>query len=83
MGRVEPVEARLMFMAGLLLLGLATIAWFFPRAFTYPLIVLMVWVSLALLYRAYRLRHEKAVLSSKTGSKTGSNPETVELKQRE
>ncbi|HSK63698.1 MAG TPA: phospholipase D-like domain-containing protein [Pyrinomonadaceae bacterium] len=71
----EPVEARLMFMASLLLLGISTIAWFFPRALTYPLIVLMLWVSLALLYRAFRLRNRKAVPSS--------NPETVELKQRE
>lgn len=53
---LEPVEARLMLLAGLLLLGLATLAWFFPRLLTYPLIVLMVWISLALLYRAYRMK---------------------------
>lgn len=45
-----------MLLAGLLLLGLATLAWFFPRLLTYPLIVLMVWISLALLYRAYRMK---------------------------
>lgn len=72
---LEPVEARLMVIAGLLLIGLATLAWFFPRALTYPLIVLMLWISLALLYRAYRLKHTKPA--------AGTNPETVQLKQRE
>ena len=64
-----------MFMAGMLLLGLATLAWFFPRALTYPLIALMLWISLALLYRAYRMRNKKPL--------PGANPETVRLKQRE
>ena len=63
---LEPVEARLMILAGMLLLGLAALAWFFPRVLTYPLIVLMVWIALAFLYRAYRLKHEQAVLSSKS-----------------
>ena len=72
---LEPVEARLMIIVGLLLLGIATLAWFFPRVLTYPLIVLMVWISLALLYRAYRMKHTKAALSS--------NPETVQLKNPE
>jgi Phosphatidylserine/phosphatidylglycerophosphate/cardiolipin synthases and related enzymes len=53
---LEPVEARIMLSAGLLLLGLAILIWFFPRALTYPLIVILLWISLALLYRAYRLR---------------------------
>ena len=57
-------------MVGLLLLGLATIAWFFPRVLTYPLIVLMVWISLALLYRAYKLKHPEPSASA--------NPEAVE-----
>ena len=67
---LEPVEARLMLMVGLLLLGLATVAWFFPRVLTYPLIVLMVWISLALLYRAYKLKHPEPSASA--------NPEAVE-----
>ncbi|HEU4795987.1 MAG TPA: phospholipase D-like domain-containing protein [Pyrinomonadaceae bacterium] len=67
---LEPVEARLMLMVGLLLLGLATVAWFFPRVLTYPLIVLMVWISLALLYRAYKLKHSEPSASA--------NPEAVE-----
>lgn len=53
---LEPVEARIMLMAGLLLLGLVVLFWFFPRVLVYPLIVLLLWISLALLYRAYRLQ---------------------------
>lgn len=53
---LEPVESRLMLMTGLLLFGLALIAWFFPSVVIYPLVVVLVWISLALLYRAYRLK---------------------------
>ena len=55
----EPVEARLMFIMGLLLLGLAAIAWFFPRALAYPLVFILLWISIVLLYKAYRLRTER------------------------
>ena len=53
---LEPVEARIMLCSGLLLMGLAISFWFFPRALTFPLIVVLLWISLALLYRAYRLQ---------------------------
>lgn len=53
---LEPVESRLMLMTGLLLFGFALIAWFFPSVVIYPLVVVLVWISLALLYRSYRLR---------------------------
>ena len=52
---LEPVEARLMLMAGILLLILAVLFWFFPRALTYPLGILMVWFALSLIYRGYKL----------------------------
>ena len=45
-----------MLSSGLLLMGLSVLFWFFPRALTYPLIVVLLWISLALLYRAYRLQ---------------------------
>jgi cardiolipin synthase len=61
---LEPVEARLMVGTGLLLVGLAMIAWFFPRVVTYPLIVVLLWISLALIYRAYRLKHRQAPASA-------------------
>jgi cardiolipin synthase len=54
---LEPVEARLMLTSGLLLLGLALIAWLFPHVVTYPFVVVLIWISLALFYRAYRLKN--------------------------
>ena len=53
---LEPVEARLMFLVGLLLFGLAVVAWFFPRGLAYPLVFFLVWISVALVYKAYKLR---------------------------
>jgi cardiolipin synthase len=54
---LEPVEAQLMLVAGLLLLGVALVAWMFPHVVTYPFVVVLIWISLALFYRAYRLRN--------------------------
>ena len=56
---LEPVEARLMFFVGLLLLGLAAITWKFPRALSYPTIVLLLWISVVLIYRAFKLWRQK------------------------
>ena len=53
---LEPVEARLMFMTGVLLFGFSLLAWFVPAVVIYPLVFLLLWISLALLYRAYRLK---------------------------
>jgi cardiolipin synthase len=53
---LEPVEARLMLSTGFLLLGVALITWLFPRVVTYPFVVLLLWISVALFYRAYRLK---------------------------
>jgi cardiolipin synthase len=52
---LEPVEARLMVTVALLLMAFAVLIWFFPRVLSYPLIVLLVWISLALVYRAFKL----------------------------
>ena len=68
---LEPVEARLMLTAGLVLPVVAIVLWIFPLILIYPLVVIMFWISLALLYRAYRLhlaRLERETL----------NPETAE-----
>lgn len=56
---LEPVEARLMFTFGSLLLALAVLFAFFPRVLVYPLVVLFAWIGVALLYRGYRLRGRK------------------------
>lgn len=56
---LEPVESRLMFVVGLLLLGLAALAWFFPRGLAYPFVFFLVWISVVLIYRAYKLRTQR------------------------
>jgi hypothetical protein len=44
---------------GLVLMGLAILFAFFPRVLVYPLIVIMAWISVALLYRGYKLHSRK------------------------
>lgn len=56
---LEPVEGRLMMLVGLLLLSLAVIGWFFPRGLSYPLVVLLGWGALALMYRGFKLWMEQ------------------------
>ena len=62
---LEPVEARLMLMAGILLLILAALFVFFPRALSYPLSVLIAWIALSLLYRGYKLHFAQDWLDGK------------------
>ena len=52
---LEPVEARLMILCGLFLLGLSVLFYFFPSALVYPFIVICTWIALALIYKAYKL----------------------------
>jgi cardiolipin synthase len=56
---LEPVEARLTAIAGVLLLLLAAVFVLFPRLLAYPLLVLFVWFGVALLYRSVKLRIER------------------------
>jgi cardiolipin synthase A/B len=56
---IEPVEARLMVTAGALLLVLAILFGFFPRALAYPAVIFFTWIALALLYRGYKLRRKR------------------------
>ena len=62
---LEPVEARILLTSGAVLAGLSVISALFPRVPAYTLVVLLAWISLALLYRGYRL-HRK-------GKKTGAD----------
>src|SRR6185503_2104721 len=61
---LEPVEARLMFTFGALLLGLAILFWFYPSVLVYPLIVVFIWTSIALVYRGYKLRRNQHLQES-------------------
>ena len=60
-----PAEARLMGLAGGLLLGLSIIAVEWPHAITYPLAFIGTWVALALFIRAYKLRKGVSVAQEK------------------
>ncbi|MFL6333920.1 MAG: phospholipase D-like domain-containing protein [Pyrinomonadaceae bacterium] len=60
-----PAEARLMGLAGGLLLGLSLIAVKWPRALTYPLAFIGTWVALALFIRAYKLHKGVSVTQEK------------------
>jgi cardiolipin synthase A/B len=63
---LEPVEARIMVISGVLLIVIAAIAWLFPRVLIYPFVVVLLWISLALFYRAYRLRHREVDTTSQS-----------------
>jgi cardiolipin synthase A/B len=55
----HPREARFVVVAGILLLGLAVLFAWFPRVPAYSLVAVLCWISLALLYRGYKLRRER------------------------
>jgi len=55
---LEPVEARLMIVAGVIFAVLAVILGFFPRVLAYPLMVICAWLAVGLVYRSWRLYRE-------------------------
>jgi cardiolipin synthase A/B len=56
---LEPAEARLLALVGAALLGVAAAASFWPLLIAAPLCVILVWIALALLARAYSLRRAR------------------------
>ena len=67
---LEPFESRLMFMAGVLILGLAVLFLFFPRVLVYPLAVLMVWLAISLFSRSvklFRLKNHESQVENEDG----------------
>ncbi len=56
---MEPVEARLMAIAGVTLLLLGSLFAFFPKVLAYPAVALLGWISLTLLRRAYKIRRRR------------------------
>lgn len=49
------MEARLLGVTGSLLIGLMILLGFFPALLIYPGIVVLAWMGVALLYRAFKL----------------------------
>ena len=56
---LQPLEARLIFIAGLLLLGIAVFLYFFPQVAGYTLMAVFGWIALALIYRAWKLYRKR------------------------
>ena len=56
---LEPAEARLLALVGAVLLGVAAAASFWPLLIAAPLSLILVWIALALLARAYSLRRTR------------------------
>jgi hypothetical protein len=54
-----------------MLLGMAILFGFFPRALAYPLVVASIWIALALLKRGLKLYSQR-----KLGDRTGSGDDT-------
>ncbi len=66
---LEPVESRIMIFSGLFLLLLAALFMVFPFLLAYPLILVILWISVILIYRGIRLRSERKVSSLKDPAK--------------
>jgi cardiolipin synthase len=62
---LQPLEGRLLFAAGLLLVGFAALFYFFPVLSAYPLVVLLGWIGSALIYRAFKLRGRQTQAESR------------------
>ncbi len=52
---LEPIEARLVTLSGIVLLALAAVWWFVPAVLIYPVMVLSAWVGLTLVWKGIRL----------------------------
>ena len=68
----EPVETRILASFGVLLVGLAVLFKFFPAALMYPVILLLGWMGLALIYKACKLRLNRGTLAAKLKSTQSS-----------
>jgi cardiolipin synthase len=56
---LEPVEAHIAVIAGIVLACLSVIAWLFPRAVAYPAAAVIGWLAAALVYRGFVLRFRR------------------------
>jgi cardiolipin synthase len=56
---LEPIEARVTMIGGVLLLAVAVLCAFYPKVVLYPLLTLLAWIGLGLAYRGYLLYRER------------------------
>ncbi|MEO6725778.1 MAG: phospholipase D-like domain-containing protein [Blastocatellia bacterium] len=79
---LSPAEARIMFSGGILLLGFAIIAIFWPRIISIPLGVIAVWVAASLFIRAFELHREgKREEMALNDGKEGDSPDDARADQ--
>ena len=56
---LQPVEARLILISGLLLLGFATLLYFFPQVVGYSLMAISCWIGVVFIYRSWKLYRKR------------------------
>jgi cardiolipin synthase len=61
---LEPVERGVLLGAGLILLAIAVLFFFFPHVAAYPLIFLLLWVAATLISKGFKLRRKRNVGTS-------------------
>lgn len=62
---LQPIELKIVFGAGGLLLAVAVLFYLYPRLAAYPLGGLVGWLGIALLYRSYKMRRDRAAARTK------------------
>ncbi len=56
---LEPIEARLISLSGIILIALAVLWWFFPAVLVYPVIAFSVWFGATLVWRGVKLYRKR------------------------
>jgi cardiolipin synthase len=74
--RLEPVETHLAVATGVLLLALAALIACFPRVLAYPVVVLLAWVAVTLIYKGHRLHRDRVASERLAGD--GDRPRDTE-----
>ena len=54
---LEPVQSRIVLIAGLVLLALTILIVFFPAILLYPIVIISLWSAIALIYKSYALHN--------------------------
>lgn len=67
---LQPIEARLILVAGVLLLGIAVLLYFFPQVAGYTLLAIFGWIGMALVYRAWKLHRKRNRRADTEGPQT-------------
>jgi cardiolipin synthase len=71
---LEPVEGRLLGVAGAVLLTTALLFAFFPRLVAYPLALLLAWIALACFHKSFGLRARRGGSRSSGTERLGFRP---------